>query len=346
MPQLKLAVPPLDRSSAKLIIYAYVGFVLITLCSVWSNDVYAEENAQPPQIRSVFSSGVAQSRNLLGQTAASIGIGLDSLFGSPDRSQQNESTLILQSGFFFDDVEAFSLFNRFSFRADLPSTTEKLQLFVRGQQEESVSEVQTVSSNSLNGATAIDRSIKASNAGIFIRYIYKPEDHMWQTTLDTGFAFSNFAVEPVSYLRAGRNYQMNEWTLRPVPNLSWSESVGVSYGLALHAYRELDRITSLQNSNTFSHVISSDTNYYSHGWQLNKTFSSNLRVVYNLTLTSADDTAHFIDTFELSATLRRRVQGEWLFFSVTPADRRKAEDQFTRDLSLTLQFDAKFGTQY
>lgn len=127
---------------------------------------------------------------------------------------------------------------------------------------------------------------------------------------------------------------------------SWSSSAGVSYGVALHAHHVIDEITTLQTSSSVSHAVDSDTNYYNHGWQLIKTFSPDLRVVYNLSLGSTDETSHLIDSVDISATLRRRIEGEWLFFSVTPADKRDAEHGFSRDFSLTVQFDAKFGAQY
>ncbi|MFT1722977.1 hypothetical protein, partial [Vibrio cholerae] len=69
----------------------------------FADDIHAQDTSSRPQIElKALRTGVAQSRNLLGQTAATIGFGLDSIFGSPDKHQPNESSIILRSGVRFE----------------------------------------------------------------------------------------------------------------------------------------------------------------------------------------------------------------------------------------------------
>ncbi|MDX1399481.1 MAG: hypothetical protein R3204_13220, partial [Oceanospirillum sp.] len=67
---------------------------------------------------------------------------------------------------------------------------------------------------------------------------------------------------------------------------------------------------------------------------------------YNITFYTNDEAENLIDEATISATLRRRIDGNWLFFSVTPADTLSAEDDYEGNMSITFQLEAKFGTQY
>lgn len=331
-----------------------------------------------PQIElKSLKTGVAQSRNLLGQTAATIGFGLDSIFGSPDKNQPNESSIILRSGIRFDENGEPLTINGFSFRADLPATTSKFQLFIRLDDENRLND-----SSSTNNADSSDDKqadlteafqnnnqrtpaaepatetqqvspasqgfIKADKAGLFFRYIYQQPNSPWQTTLDTGWQLdtSTLDTEAVSYLRTGRNYQVSDWLLRPSPVIFWTEDSGPGAGISLHTQTELDDITTLNSTTGAHYLIDDEMTYYQHGWQLVKAFSQDLRATYNITFYTTDEAENLIDEAQISATLRRRIDGDWLFFSVTPADTLSAEDDYEGNMSITFQLEAKFGTQY
>lgn len=321
----------------------------------------------------LVKSGVAQSRNLLGQTAATVGVGLDSVFGSPDKNQPNESSIILRSGIRFADSENMTTINGLNFRADLPATSSKFQLFIRLDDEKEIGQTGnqavantpddtpgTAQGSSVREAAeapapesdkaspASKGFLQADKAGLFVRYIYQAPDSAWQTTFDTGWQLntSNFDTQAVSYLRTGRNYQLGAWQLRPVPVIFWTEDTGSGVGITLHSQRTLDSITTLQNSTGANYLYDEDTIYFSHGWQLIKAFSPDLRATYNLTLYTNDQVNEIVDEAQISATLRRRLDGQWLFFSVTPADTLKAESNYDSTFSITFQLEAKFGTQY
>ncbi|MFG1488491.1 hypothetical protein ABMA58_04520 [Oceanospirillum sp. HFRX-1_2] len=331
-----------------------------------------------PQIElKALRTGVAQSRNLLGQTAATIGFGLDSIFGSPDKHQPNESSIILRTGVRFEQNGDSVAVNGFNFRADLPSTTSKLQLFIRLDEENRLSSSNSTTSaepdsknnldltnvsqdasdrtpaaapatESQQNSPASERFIKADKAGLFLRYIHQEPGSLWQNTFDIGWQLdtSNMDTEAVSYLRTGRNYQVSDWLLRPSPVIFWTEDSGPGAGINLHTQTELDAITTLNSTTGANYLFDDEMTYYQHGWQLVKAFSDDLRATYNITFYTTDDAEDLIDEAQISATLRRRIDGEWLFFSVTPADTLVAEDDYESNLSLTLQLEAKFGTQY
>lgn len=339
----------------------------------------APDNKPPLLPLPLLETGVAQSRNLLGQTASSIGIGLDSIFGAPDKNQPNESSIIVRTGLRFEDGEDTVMVNGLRFRADLPATESKFQLLIRLDDENdlpgrgsggnggsgsspdtgnkaptepqsSVAREPAVSppSNS-QGSTPVSKSfLEADKAGIFFRYIYQPPDSLWQTTLDSGWQLdtSDLSTEAVTYLRTGRTFQAGQWQLRPVPTLFWTEDAGPGIGITLHSKRQLDSITTLQNTTGINYLNDEDTTYYQHGWQLIKAFGPDLRATYNLTLYSSDQASELIDEAQVSATLRRRLSGDWLFFSVTPADTLEADNDYNSNFSITFQFEAKFGTQY
>jgi len=319
--------------------------------------------------------GVAQSRNLLGQTAATIGFGLDSIFGSPDKHQPNESSIILHTGVRFEQNGDPVSVSGFNFRADLPSTTSKLQLFIRLDDENrlnnnSASTVEpsktdvdlsdasqsggertpatAPAAESQQDSPASQRFIQADKAGLFLRYIYQETDSLWQNTFDIGWQLdtANLDTEAVSYLRTGRNFQVSDWLIRPSPAVFWTEDSGPGMGINLHTQTELDAITTLNSTTGANYLIDDEMTYYQHGWQLVKAFSDDLRATYNMTFYTTDDAENLVDEAQISATLRRRVDGDWLFFSVTPADTLSAKDDYEGNLSLTLQLEAKFGTHY
>lgn len=320
----------------------------------------------------LLKSGVAQSRNLLGQTAATIGVGLDSIFGSPDKGQPNESSIILRSGIRFEQGNEPVLLNGFNFRADLPATSSKFQLLIRlddenrlntgsgssndetkdsastsGSARNSAAAAQTDQADTKTSTTSLGFS-QDDQAGIFFRYLYQPHQSLWQTSLDIGWQLdtSNFDTQAISYLRIGRNYQVGDWVVRPEPMIFWTEDSGPGTGASLHTQKELDLITTLNSTTGVHYLFDDDTIYYQHGWQLVKVFNPDLRATYSVTFYTTDEADNLIDETQIGATLRRRINGNWLFFSVTPADTLKADNNYRSDLSLTLQLEAKFGTQY
>ena len=349
-----------------------VPVLLGSLCgAVQAED--AERSAEqskekdPVQDFQLIKTGVAQGRNLLGQTAAVLGIGLDSIFGSPDKNQPNESSIIIRTGIQFDDKGGASTVNGASFRADLPATDSKLQLLIRFDDR---STTDTAGTSLGDGSTAAEDSgpessenssgaqtdlrkdplrgaFEANKGGIFLRYIYQPEGMLWQTTFDTGWQVDtgDLDTRAVSYLRSARNYRLRDWQLRPVPVLFWTQDTGSGAGFTLHTQRIFDSITSLQSTTSVNYLFD-DTTYYQHGWQLIKAFSQNLRITYGINLYTSDNADKTIDEAEISATLRRRLDGEWLFFSVTPKETLKADEDYRRNFSLTFQLEAKFGTHY
>jgi len=367
---------PLDLTAKPLLVSPLLFGSFLYSTFLWAQPL--EETEAPTKHTNstlTLKSGVAQSRNLLGQTAATIGIGLDSIFGSPDKSQPNESTFLLRSGIRHNRNGELSYVNGVTFKADLPSTSSKFQLLIRldderqlesrsGDSSGNSTEANTVASNG-NTRNSIPSRIpsaastvitpptsqsflQTSQAGIFFRYIYQAPLSPWQTTLDTGWQIetNNFDSEAVSYFRIGRNIQIGEWLLRPVPTVFWTESTDGGAGVALHSQTQLDSITSLQSSSSVNYMWNVDTLYYQHGWQLVKAFNQDLRVTYNITLYANDQVSDPIDEAKVSATLRRRLDGQWLFFSVTPADSLHSDDNFKQDLSITFQLEAKFGSKY
>lgn len=315
----------------------------------------SKEKASSIELK-VVKKGVAQSRNLLGRTASTIGLGLDSLFGSPDKDQPNESAITLSSGFKFDESGSATQINGVNFQADLPATSSKLQLLIRvddqndlqDQKEDDSSDPDSGKPETPPSASFESRVLEANKAGIFVRYIYKAPDSPWQTTFDNGlqFATSSLAVEPVSYLRVGQTIQVGSWYFRPVPGVYWTESSGFGAGIALHTFKPIDQVTSLQHTTSIHYLLDSRNTHYQHGWQLVKVFSQDLRATYNITFYTTDEAENLIDEAQISATLRRRIDGDWLFFSVTPADTLSAEDDYEGNMSITFQLEAKFGTQY
>lgn len=296
---------------------------------------------------SPLPTAVIQSRDLLGNTASAIGIGLDSLFSTPNKNQTNQSTLILRSGFFWDDTSEASFVNSISFRADLPSTAEKFQLYIRAQREDNIGiNEETTAHEDDDSTDLIERKIKGGEAGLFFRMIRQIPDTAWQNTFDTGVTADGVDLEFISYLRVSRIYQVNQWQVQPEPNVFWSPSNGLAAGLSLHSKLQLDSETTLQNSTNIHHYFDSQKNYYSHGWQLAKQLSPDLRATYNIRFYSNSDSDETVETFKISASLRRRIYGNWLFFNVTPADRHTASENYERDLSITFQFEAKFGSKY
>ncbi len=339
---------------------AQVGLVVPEITQETSSDNHTEGKTSGIQLK-VVKKGVAQSRNLLGITASTIGLGLDSLFGSPDKDQPNESAITLNTGFKFDEHGSATQINGINFQADLPSTSSKLQLLIRIDDQNDLQDKSKSDSNSSDeGATVGESSqttasasfesrvIEANKAGIFVRYIYKDPDSPWQTTFDNGLQFStsSLSAEPVSYLRIGQTIQVGTWYFRPVPGIYWTESSGFGAGIALHTLKTIDQITSLQNTTSINYLIDDEMTYYQHGWQLVKAFSQDLRATYNITFYTTDEAENLIDEAKISATLRRRIDGDWLFFSVTPADTLSAEDDYEGNMSITFQLEAKFGTQY
>lgn len=304
----------------------------------------ANEASQPTS--TPLPSGVAQSRDLLGNTATAIGTGLDSLFGTPDTSRSNRSSLIFRTGIFFDDVDASSLFNSVSFRADLPSTAERLELFVRAQREDNIGDVEGTSVNNTVDNDLTRRSIESGDAGLFLRLIKDIPGTQWQNILDTGFTADGLDVEFISYLRFSRNYQYKRWQLQPEPTIIWGPENGLGIGFNLHGQTRLGTDTTLQSSTHVTHYFDSGTNYYSHGWKLINHLSPDLRASYNVRVFSDSEADSTLDTLELSASLRRRIHDNWLFFSVIPASRHKSDNDYQRDFSITVQFEAKFGPRY
>jgi len=290
---------------------------------------------------------IMDGRNLLGETANTIGNTLDSLFGAPDKNQINDSVLILRSGIYLDDKNEASLFGEVSFRADLPSTEEKLQLLVRAQKEDNYGDNDNTSVHDRGDSRSSEQFIRSSKAGIYFRYIHQKETSPWQTIIDTGFAFDNTDAEPVSTLRVRKSYQFaNGWQVRPEPTIFWSHKNDFAVGLGLHSQKWLSDTLLLKNSTNFGVYLTPEKGYYNHGWQLSNRLSDDLRVSYNLSFYSHDDIDDPVDTVEISANLRRRIHENWLFFSVIPADKHSSDNDYKRDLSLTLQLEAKFGSQY
>lgn len=306
---------------------------------------------------------VVQSRNLLGKAASTIGFGLDSLFGSPDRFQPNESVITSHTGIrFLDTGEAIQL-SGLSFQADLPSTATKLQLMVNIDGTNTLQEGGNSPENEQEGGAGTEtgrtedkgssalfesRVLKANQTGLFIRYIHLPDNHNWQVTLDSGFQFKNnsLTLEPVSYLRIGQTFQVNSWYLRAVPSIYWVRSSGPGTGLAIHTFYAINSSVSLQHSSGINYLFDSQNTYYQHGWQLINVFSPDLRATYSATFYTSDDADDLVDEAQISATLRRRIDGDWLFFSVTPANTLSAKTNYSSDLSITFQLEAKFGIQY
>lgn len=332
---------------------------------------YPQETSQPENKNSlefkIVKESVAQSRNLLGQTASTIGFGLDSLFGSPDKNQPNESAITLRSGLKVGDSGELTQINTFNFQADLPTASSKLQLLIRVDDQNELLDQEKADSNDPDAQAPPEtestntkdssqqtpesfesRALQANTAGIFVRYIYKNPESPWQTTFDNGFQFAtnSLELEPISYLRIGQTLQAGSWQIRPVPGIYWTESSGFGMGIALHTYKPIDSITSLQHTTGINYLFDDEMTYYQHGWQLAKTFSQDLRATYNITFYTNDEAENMIDEATISATLRRRIDGNWLFFSVTPADTLSAEDDYEGNMSITFQLEAKFGTQY
>lgn len=295
----------------------------------------------------VLPDSVSNSRNLLGETANSIGNSLDALFGAPDKNQVNDSVLIVRSGLYLDDTNEASLFAQVSFRADLPSTEEKLQLLFRAQEEDQYGDNDNTSVNNRGNSGSSEQFIRSSKAGLFLRFIHQNDESPWQSVLDTGFAFDGTDAEPVSTLRVRKNYHLDGgWQIRPEPTVFWSHKNDFAAGIGLHSQKRLSETLLLKNSTNLGYYFSPETHYYNHGWQLVNFLSDDLRVSYNLSFYSNSDIDDPVDTVEISASLRRRIHDNWLFFNVIPADRHSSDNDYRRDLSLTLQFEAKFGSQY
>jgi len=125
-----------------------------------------------------------------------------------------------------------------------------------------------------------------------------------------------------------------------------TESASFGTGVALHTFKQIDAITSLQHTTCINYLFNSRNTQYQHGWQLAKTFSQDLRATYNITFYTTDEAENLIDEATISATLRRRIDSQSLFFSVTPADTLSADKDYESSLSITFQLEAKFGTQY
>lgn len=291
-------------------------------------------------------SELAQSRDLLGNTATAIGMGLDSLFGTPDKNRSNRSTLILRSGIFFDDFNQSSLFNDISFRADLPSTSKRLQLFIRAQREDNIGDEEGTSVKDTPDNDLTRRSIESGDAGLFIRLIRDIPNSQWQNILDAGVTASGLDLDFISYLRVSRSYQLRDWLIQPEPTIIWGPENGLGLGFNFHAKTRLDAETTLQSSTHTTHYFETRTNYFSHGWQLIKHLSPDLRAAYNLRLFTNSESDSTVETLEISAALRRRIHDNWLFFNVIPASRHKADNDYQRDFSITVQFEAKFGSRY
>ncbi len=315
-------------------------------CLTITTQVLATTGNTPSSEVSALSSGVAQSRDLLGNTATAIGTGLDSLFGTPDTARSNRSSLIFRTGIFFDDIDASSLFNSVSFRADLPSTAERLELYIRAQREDNIGDVEGTSVSNTPDNDPTRRSIESGDAGLFLRLIKDIPGTQWQNILDTGFTADGMDIEFISYLRFSRSYHYKSWQLQPEPTIIWGPENGLGLGINVHAQTQLDSNTTLQSSTRITRYFDNDTDYYSHGWKLIKHLSPDLRASYNFRVFSDSEADSTLDTLELSASLRRRVHDNWLFFSVTPASRHKSDNDYQRDFSITVQFEAKFGPRY
>lgn len=315
------------------------------------------EEPSPAQLKTLKKS-VAQSRNLLGQTASAIGIGLDSLFGSPDKSQANESTILLKSGVKLDESGTIGQISSISFQADLPATSSKLQLLVRIEEEHELADNgelgSTANNSSENAATEKktsfeSRVLQTDHTGIFIRYILQPINTDWQTTFDTGFQFANnsqTSLEPVSYFRIGQTFYAGGWLIRPVPSIFWTESLGLGIGTALHTLKPINATSTLQHTSSINYILDDANTRYHHGWQLVNVLSQDTRATYGITFYTTDNADSLVDEAKVSATLRRRIDGEWLFFSVTPENTLSAHSHYKNNFSLTFQLEAKFGTQY
>ncbi len=333
-PPNKKVAAKINKTLKRLLSASPLGLILFAL----SPQVSAEPSPLPP--------AVIQSRDLLGNTASAIGIGLDSLFSSPDKDQPNQSTMIIRSGIFWDDTSDASMVNSISFRADLPSTAEKMQLYIRAQREDNIGENEETSTNNSINDDLTERTIKSGDAGLFFRMIRQIPNTPWQNTFDAGFTTKGVDLEFISYLRVSRLYQLNQWQIQPEPNVFWSPSNGMAAGFSLHSRTRLNPETTLQNSTNIHHYFDSRTNYFSHGWQLAKQLSPDIRTTYNVRFYANSESDETVETFEISASLRRRIHDNWLYFNVIPADRHTASNNYERDLSITFQFEAKFGSKY
>ncbi|OOV88840.1 hypothetical protein BTA35_0205065 [Oceanospirillum linum] len=311
-------------------------------------DRNTSEKQTTPDEFELIRKGVAQSRNLLGQTASTIGFGLDSLFGAPNKNQPNESAITLRSGLEIQDSGLLTQINTLSFQADLPTASSKLQLLARLGDEHELENRSTNVQTEQTPEPFESRILKADKAGIFLRYIYQHPESLWQTTFDNGFQFTphSLALEPVSYLRIGQTFLSGTWQIRPVPVIYWAESSGLGTGIALHTLKPIDAITSLQHTTGVNYLFDEQMAYYQHGWQLVQAFTQDLRATSNITFYSTNRAGHLIDEAKISATLRRRIDSDWLFFSVTPADTLSSENNYKSNLSITFQLEAKFGVQY
>ena len=165
----------------------------------------------------------------------------------------------------------------------------------------------------------------------------------WSLHFNTGLKV-NIPPNPFANLRLRRTFLIGKWEFNPSQEFFWFLEDGFGETTALDFDRSITNSLLFRFENTITWKDETDTFQAIHGPSLFHQLSSRRALSYHLKAFGKNRPFHHIYNYRASLTYRQLLHNKWLFMEITPGTDFPKSNGFEKVHSVTLRFEAVFGS--
>jgi hypothetical protein len=176
-----------------------------------------------------------------------------------------------------------------------------------------------------------------------LQAIYE-ESRSWRVNIQTGV---NVDWPPQMYIRMKmfKNYFFTKWQMKPSQEITWLDRQGWSTRTRLIFDKRLAEKLVYRWNNQMTWAEKAENLGFSNGPSLLHQIDGWKAMYYNLRINSFNNViSHQISSYVANIVYRQRLYKKWLFMSIIPQQEFALANNFVKDPSLTIKFEAVFGS--
>jgi len=274
---------------------------------------------------------------------------IDDFFGEEDETEPiNKSKFRIYTTTLKTEGKVLKTLLLYKFKLVLPKTQKRLQIIIEPEGDDAQEGIGgTVSGNTptKTKATTTAESLQNSTTAA-LRFIVDTAGI--KTSVDTGI-IANIPPLPFIRIRLRRDVPLKDhWVFRVKETIKWIHDDRTTSDLDLNFDRPLG--TPLGKSFLFrmvNNIFWDDFDYIialRNGPSLFHTINSKIGMNYNAHILSTNSPSFQVENYLISVGFRQLLYKNWFFWQLSPALEFPRIENFHRTPSLTIRFEAVFGT--
>jgi hypothetical protein len=170
------------------------------------------------------------------------------------------------------------------------------------------------------------------------------EAQTWRMNAQTGVNV-DWPLQTYIRLKAFKTIFFTKWQLKPLQEVSWVDRNGWGTRTQLTFDRKLTQRLLYRWDNRMNWSELEPDLAFSNGPSLIYKIDGSKGISYNFRVNSINNViSHVVASYVASIGYRQRLYKKWLFMSITPQIAYAAANNFVKDPSLTIRFEAVFGS--